>query len=336
MKIKFQKIKKVVNYTLYLIAIIIVTDVVLFKHILHYGYPSHFRQENIERYPAPYVEFTGKPNVADHNEFGFRGKSFRSAGTESIKIAFFGGSTGYLGNPTIAQVFESELQKLSGLDIFVANYSVVSSNHRQHLHAIIEYLPNFQPDIIVFYGGVNETHQYAMYDPRPGFPFNFFYKAELSPLKKILLENSAILGLLDIKFGIISGIAKLRSKYIPYSINWHNNIISKYFETIYLANKISSTIESNIFKNTKFYAFYQPYNVPYEFVQTHRIIKDSISQIPFAFDVSDVYLPLGVEIYTDICHVKQPANDLMGKTIAKIIFESAFNDMNGILNLKTK
>ena len=108
MRIKFIIVKKVANYTFYLIAIIVVVDVFLFKDIFNFGYPSHYRQENIERYPAPYVGFTGKPNVEDHNEFGFRGKSFHFAGTNSIKIAFFGGSTGYVGDPTIAQVIEND------------------------------------------------------------------------------------------------------------------------------------------------------------------------------------------------------------------------------------
>ncbi len=309
----------IVKYAFYLAIIIILFDVFVLNKFLGFGYPRHYEEENIQRFPAPYVAFTGKPNIHDHNEFGFRGLSFKEAGPNDFKIAFFGGSTGYSGNPPIAKIVEKKLAKLLGLSVFVANYSVVSSNHRQHLHGIIEFLPQFKPDLVIFYGGYNETIQSAKYDPRPGYPYNYFYRSETSPFSKLLLKNSAIIGEIDKRIGVFSGINKLKMVQQPFSDDWNQRIAKKYFETLALANNVTGTIESKHFGNTKFLAFYQPYQVPRKFVSTHSDIKKHIGTFKYAFDVSSEYDVLGKEVYRDIVHVNQQAKEVMGKKIANIV-----------------
>lgn len=309
----------IIYYAFYLVIVIIILDVAVLHKFLNFGYPRHYEQENIRRYPAPYVEFIGKPNIENHNKYGFRGPSFEKSKPNDLKIAFFGGSTGYHGNPPIAKIVERGLEKLLGLSVFVANYSVVSSNHRQHLHGIIEFLPQFKPDLVIFYGGYNETLQSALYDPRPGYPYNFFYHSETSPFIKLLLENSAIIGEIDKRLGVLTGLAKLRKQQQPFSDDWNKRIIDKYFETLMLANSVASTIESKHYGKTKFLAFYQPYQVPKEFMSAHNEIKNRISTMTYAFDVSSEYNALGKEVYSDIVHVSQRAHEVMGTKIAKIV-----------------
>lgn len=324
MSIKWQNLRKAIsiaNYFLYLVLIVIVFDVLVLNKWLGFGYPRHYRQENIERYPSPYVEFTGKPDTNDHNEYGFRGPSFKQSKQNDLKIAFFSGSTGYYGDPPIPDIVKEELEKLTGQSVFVANYSVVSSNHRQHLHGIIEFLPQFKPDVVIFYGGHNETLQNASYDPRPGYPYNFFYRAETSALCKLLVENSAIIGEIDKRTGVFTGYAKLRKEQQPFSDGWNHRMVEKYFETLSIANDVASTIESQRFGKTRFFAFYQPYQVPQELVSAHHDIKNKISSIKYFFDVSSEFDVLGKEIYNDIVHVKQHANHVMGAKIAQILAE---------------
>ena len=213
-----------------------------------------------------------------------------------------------------------------GVNVFVANYSVTSSNHRQHLHGIPEYLPQFKPDLVIFYGGFNETLQTAFYDPRPGYPYNYFYRGETRPFVKLLLEKSALIGEIDKKTGVFSGIAKLRMEQRPFSDDWNKKIIEKYLETLNLASDITGTIESKHFGRTKFFAFYQPYQVPKQFVSTHEKIKSHIGTIKYAFDVSEEYDALGKEIYIDIAHVKQKANEAMGRKIASIVADKLKKD----------
>ncbi|MBI5594009.1 MAG: SGNH/GDSL hydrolase family protein [Deltaproteobacteria bacterium] len=322
MIIKKQNLNKAIsiaNYILYLVLIIIVFDVLILNKWLGFGYPRHYRQENIERFPSPYVEFTGKPDTTDHNEYGFRGPSFKESKQNDLKIAFFGGSTGYYGDPPIPNIVNKELEKLTGLSVFVANYSVVSSNHRQHLHGIIEFLPQFKPDIVIFYGGHNETLQNASFDPRPGYPYNYFYRAETSPLIKLLMENSAILGEIDKRTGVFTGLEKLRKEQQPLSDGWNNRMVEKYFETLSLANNVTSIIESQRFGKTRFFAFYQPFQIPKELVPAHNDIRHKIGSIKYVFDVSSEFDALGKEIYNDVVHVKQRGNEVMGAKIAQII-----------------
>jgi len=308
-----------VKYIIYLVIIIAAFDVFIFHDYLGYGYPRHFDEENTLRFPAPYVAFTGKPNAKDHNEFGFRGPSFRQAGPDDFKIAFFGGSTGYNGSPPIAQIVERKLEALLGLDVFVANYSVTSSNHRQHLHGIIEFLPQFKPDLVIFYGGYNETIQSAKYDPRPGYPFNYYYRSETRPFFKLLLENSALMGAIDERTGMFSGINKLRAEQQPLSGDWNKRIVDKYFETLKLAKDVTGTIESRHFGNTEFLAFYQPFPIPEEFASAHNSIKNRLDALEYAFNVSSEYDALGKDVYSDYVHVNQQAKEVMGAKIARIV-----------------
>ena len=324
MKLSFKRLKYLIFYAIYFFSVLIIADVVLFKYFLGFGYPTHYRQESVFRSPAPYVEFTAKPNVASHNEFGFKGKSYLEADSTAVKIAFFGGSTGYVGSPPICNILEEHLEKLWRREVFIANYSVICSNHRQHLHGILEYAVPLKPDIVLFYGGNNETQQHIKYDPRPGYPYNYFYRGELGPFRKLLLRYSAILGEIDMRFGIVSGIGQLRSQQQPLSPEWNEKIAHKYFETLHLANAVSNTLESSYFGKCKFFAFYQPFRVPESFLGTHYQIRQEILEVPYIFDVSSAYNQLGKEedIFIDEVHVQQPARELMAETMAKALYNS--------------
>lgn len=310
--------RSVVRYLLYLVLAVVFLDVVVLKHVLNLGYPRHYHEENVRRYPAPYVSFIGKPGVDGHNELGFPGPSFAESHPGDLKIAFFGGSTGYLGDPPIPTVLQAVLAELLDDAVFVANYSVTASNHRQHLHAIIEFLPRVKPDLVIFYGGYNETIQSAFYDPRPGYPYNFFYRAETRAFWKLLLENSAIVGELDKALGVVSGIGKLRKEQQPLSDDWNRRIVDNYFETLRLAHDVAGTIDSNRFGKTRFLAFYQPYQVPEQFADAHAEIRARLRATDYTFDVSTEYDALG-KVYRDLVHVSQEAREQMAARIASIV-----------------
>ncbi len=314
---KIRQLLKVVQYAGYLGLFIVFADVVVLRYGLGYGYPRHTVEETIHRSPVPFVMFTGKPGAVSHNDFGFKGKSLKDAPPGALSIAFFGGSTGYIGNPTIPDVMETELSKLLDTAVFVANYSVVSSNHRQHLHAIIEYVAGDHPDLIVFYGGYNETITNAFYDPRPGYPYNYFYQSETPDILKVLIKHSAIIGTIEVKTGRISGLHKLREKWKPYSPEWNRAVTDKYFETLHRAKQLTWATG----KATKpgFMAFYQPYRVPEEFRSSHHHIRKRIDSLDYVYDVSDTYDGIGEEVYLDIVHVNQAGKKVMGRRLAQLI-----------------
>jgi hypothetical protein len=313
------------------ITIIVLVDVFLLTNFTSLGYSIRRKTTTVAQvaspdgtnYPAPYVGFSG-----------FRGPTYKTTESSQIKIAFFGGSTGYRGTPPVAKVIEHQLEKQLSETVFVENYSVVSSHHRQHLHQLIELLPHIKPDLVVFYGGYNETIQSGYYDPRPGYPYNYFYHSETDPLHKVLLRNSAILGEIDKKFGIFTPLQNLRKENPPFSEVWSNKIVNKYFETLSLTNKIVTNLESERFGKARFLAFYQPNAVmreDYVLNMTERI-RDEIRDLNYAFDVSTIYDNLE-DVYPpgDIVHVNQAARKLMGEAIADIVINQiskyAVNDV---------
>ena len=311
-----KKSTKYFCYAIYLLAVAIIFDVVILRYLLGIGYPTHLEQENILRYPTPYVEFNGKPGTNGHNSFGFLGPSLHKASECDLKIAFFAGSTGYNGNPPIPVLLEKKLKEKLGSNVFLGNYSMLSANHRQHLHAMIEYIQGLETDIVIFYGGFNETLQSAYFDPRPGYPYNFFYRGETSPFIKVLMENSALFGELDQRTGIFTGLNKLQEQYQPFSREWNTNITDHYFETLKSARELSGILPSSYFDAPVFIAFYQPYQIPKEFKQAHKSITQRLDTVDYIHDVSSLYDKFGQKVYTDMVHVLQYAREAMAARMA--------------------
>ena len=272
-------------------------------------------------HPVPYFGFKGKPNWGKHNTQGFKGKETHFAKKDDFVIAFFGGSTGYSGNPPIADAIEQNLKdaNFNNGKIFVGNFSVVSSNHNQHLHMIVELLIKEGVDLIIFYGGYNETIQTARYDPRPGYPYNFFIIHNTSHLKKFIIENSVLLSTLFNKYGkhyILSNKSELGE--VPFSDDWNKKIVKNYFLTLEKANLISKSIINQSIDQTTFIAIYQPFQVPNEFQNSHELIRSKIDSISYIYDLSDKYQYFD-NPYQDIVHVNQEARMHMAKLISGII-----------------
>ena len=103
------KFKNLLVYFLSSLLIFIFLDFYVFKLFGH-GFPSSISEEKFERSPSPYDSFSGKPFYKDHNSLGFRGIEFKND-DNTLQIAFFGGSTGYNGEPPIIDLIEKNLNK---------------------------------------------------------------------------------------------------------------------------------------------------------------------------------------------------------------------------------
>lgn len=298
----------------------ILFDMLICRGIFHLGYPTHYAFKGSAREPNPYVEFMREglsPETSlDKTNF------FKDAKKNDIKVALFGGST---GEPLSSKLFQEKLSKYMHQKVYVVNFSCISANHRQHLHMLLEVLPKYNPDIVIFYGGYNETVQAVYYDPRPGYPYNFFYRGELSPWKRFIIEHSALIGALEYKYNILSSLGKLQAEYKPLSAEWNKSIENKYFETMELSNAVTGTITSKKYGHTKFIGFYQPYQVKLvpEFMETNNNIRKKIKNIDYIYDVQDAYDGFDGNIWKDICHVKETSGanehiiDIMSRIVAK-------------------
>ena len=281
---------------------------------------SDMNRTNKQRYPYPYQMFKGKPNELDHNSKGYRFSE--DIPRTSLRVAFFGGSTGYGGEPPIADLLTKRISSKDN-QFYALNYSVVSSNHNQHLHSLIE---NFdarkkQFDLVVFYGGYNETAQTLTYpsDSRPGYPYNFYIRNEAPAEFQFFYKHSKLFRNFVDKSRYLEKI--LDFKHTPYSTEWNQAIVNNYFETLDKARMVSEAVTSDNCK-TKFIAIYQPYNYKASFLrkefetEIHDAIRKRIKSEPHIIDISDL-LSTDSTVYIDQVHVSQEGKDLIAQHISQ-------------------
>jgi len=322
-------ISKFEKYSSYLIIIVLsylIVDMAIFR-ILGHGYPSNRDQEKIQRLPTPYDFFSGKPNALDHNSDGFRGNDFKKAEEKQLSIAFFGGSSGYNGNPPIVDLIGQKLNSAK-INTVVYNFSSVSSNHNQHLNRLLKY-SNYNFDIVIFYGGFNETFQTLYADPRPGYPFNFWTVGELHPLKFTLLKYSPFFSEIDKQTGKISNISNLRDDVGLGSDEWLNNLLENYTKTLFNSKKLTENfITPNMCNKSIFISIYQPISlskmtnkllVELDEGFKEKMINKTIEKIKkydFIHNLSNIYKE---RMFTDSVHVTDEAKEIMATKITEIV-----------------
>jgi len=333
------KIKIIIKVLFSVIFFIVIADI--FFKLKGHGYNSEFKESQFERYPFPYDMFRAKPNIMDHNKYGFRGPIVDDYSNKKIlKIGFFGGSTGFYGDPPIPQLISEDLKK-NGYKNIIFNFSSVSSSHSQHLHRLVEFM-NSKFDIIVFYGGGNETLNYYYYDSRPGYPYNFFIRNELPLFKHFLLRYSSIVGKYDkITGGSFSGYDKMIDRKNKNYTKWSNEIAENYLNKLKMANEISTkSIKSEICKNPIFIPVTQPINLEFnlkreDFKLHYPKVKELVEKIYVKEKFQNLknylnynYIANKLE-FTDELHITQKSKIIVSNQLSndlkKIIKNQCFN-----------
>ena len=325
-KIRFVNfIKSFFVYFFSSLIVFIFLDFYVFKFFGH-GYPSSISEEKYERAPSPYDAFSGAPYYKDHNSLGFRGIEFKNnKKNNTIQIAFFGGSTGYNGDPPIINLVKKLLIE-KNLEVETYNFSSVSSNHNQHIHRLIKH-SNLNFDVVIFYGGGNETIQTYLYDPRPGYPFNFWARNEMDKLKYLLLKYSSIYAEYEKKTGNVTGIKQIKKDINFKSDKWISNLIKNYYSTLNKAKKISErVINSNACNKTKFFAFYQPLSIDRSDEFAKKIVimtKKFFNNNELLIDISD---SISEGDFTDAIHITQSAKNIISQEIFQNIYPYIINE----------
>ena len=227
-----------------------------FSGFVQFGYPTN--EKDSIRYIFPYDWIRGEPNISGHNEFGFRGiPPNTQRDSNKFVIGFFGGSTGYAGSPPIIELIAQKL-KDNNFDNININFSSVSSNHNQHLHRLLEFY-EYKYDIIIFYGGANETLNHYYYDSRPGYPYNFYlHDSNANKDLNFLIKKSNIIAEINKLFGVYLKFNPKTSNENDYK-NWRVGVKKNYIETIKKAKDITEKmIKPNKCKKTSFLAIFQP------------------------------------------------------------------------------
>lgn len=299
--------------------LLILFDVLL--KFFGFGISKHWFDEDTIRLNTPYDMFSNKPNVLDHNSLGFRGPLLqKNISNDTLSIAFMGGSTGYSGSPPIPELLGKYLSEKEIKNV-VYNFSVNSSNHNQHIHRLVKYI-DYPYDVIIFYGGNNESIQYIQYETRPSFPYNYFIKNDLSIFKVFLLKYSSIFGLIENKTGLISGIYYSRNLIDKDFEDWSNKIVDNYTTTIKNAKLLfSQNIQTNKCKNLIFIPILQPVNPKTDKeVKLWNKMKKSIINDNDFINYSEINKKIN---FFDNVHIDQDSrikiSKVMGKDVLSII-----------------
>ena len=272
---------------------------------------NHLNQGNLRRKPYPYLMFKGAPNKFDHNHLGYRIKE--PITDQTINIALFGGSTGYMGDPPIINLVINNLNKNFNKNKFSPiNFSVVSSNHNQHLHSIVENFNHYHIDLIIFYGGYNEIFGNALYDPRPGYPYNFNKRNEMNPEMMLLYKHLASYKILE---NIFPNVYKKR----VWSANWNKEIVNNYITTINKARLLSENLTTGRCK-IPFIFIYQPFIVDSNGISNNdfkeNIYKPLLKYIENSKDGIDLSKVFESNyFFTDNIHINQEGRNIISKAI---------------------
>ena len=293
----------------------------IFLKFIGLGINKHWYDEENIRFSTPYDMFSNKPNILDHNEFGFRGPSLdKIIDKNTLSIAFMGGSTGYTGTPPIPELLSKHLTN-NGIKNIVYNFSVNSSNHNQHIHRLVKYI-HYPYDVVIFYGGNNESIQYLQYDTRPSYPYNYFMKNDLSIFKMFLLKYSSIFGIIENQTGLISGISIVRKNIDKNFELWSNDIVNNYVSTIKSAKLLfSKNLNTNRCENLIFIPILQPVNPRTKNeMELWNKMKESVKNNQDFIDYSNNYENIN---FFDNVHVDQDSRvkiaNLMKDDLIKII-----------------
>jgi hypothetical protein len=116
------------------------------------------------------------------NAEGFRTREIvNPKPADEIRIFFLGGSTvigGYQMENTIPGVVEAHLHANGLSQARAYNFGVLSFVSGQELALLVHRLIDLKPDLVIAYDGGNDLYEPWVYDPRPGYPFNFVTEEE--------------------------------------------------------------------------------------------------------------------------------------------------------------
>jgi len=306
-----------------------------------YLYPkiSPFSDVIAVRYASPYTMFS-------RFEYGSR-EPAKARG--EFRIFMIGGSTVEYGHPPLPVHVEQELKRRGFRNVRVLNYGVISQNSSQELAHLVFHVLDSQPDMVVIYDGGNDIMDPLLYDPRPGYPFNFlayennvlFQDTGDYPWPALLAYGSEMLrhvfrSFFFEKFGNYS---TLRLMAAHGSHAWSEKIAGIYAGNLAKAGQVCRAY------NVDYVAFFQPiifykrnavseaektilkgwlqYEADIVRPYTHDVrvrilkkIKEEQNRFPFDFyDLSGIFYDSGEAVFTDYIHINAVANKKVALTI---------------------
>jgi len=289
------------------------------------------------------------------NAEGFRTREIvNPKPADEVRIFFVGGSTvigGYQVETTIPGVVEAHLHANGLTQARTYNFGVLSFVSGQELALLVHRLIDLKPDLVIAYDGGNDLYEPWVYDPRPGYPFNFVTEEEamtalanaqgdaktIASLSRDSALVQALLGTTDWAHRAAIRIDHLRSAVDYGSAHWKQAVVNAY------ARNLTAMCGVARGHGTLFAAYLQPllaYSQPLDahqaaatggdaMVQSLREQRDmAVRAIGAQFpapsaeagcrfgDLSRV-LEKDAAAFTDAIHVDNKSNQMIGRRIAE-------------------
>jgi len=254
------------------------------------------------RNPRPYFMFSGPSDVritaspaqmggsdADR-EIRFNGEGFRIEGdvvvpkpADEARIFVVGGSTVLFGAPlanSIPGAIETALRAEGLSHARVYNFGVASFLSGQELSLLVHRLVYLKPDLVIAYDGGNDLFSPWMYDPRPGYPFNFIaWEEAINTLSNTgnraktvasLAQDSALLQALlgTTEWGIRTGLDGVRREVGFEGEPWKRALVDSYARNIAAMCRVARA------NGTLFAGYFQPL-LPYSRTLERRQLEMS-------------------------------------------------------------
>jgi hypothetical protein len=253
------------------------------------------------RQPRPYLMFSGPSNgrvTLPYAQMGndvdrlmrFNSEGFRiereillPKPADEIRIFVMGGSTVVFGAPlanSIPGAIETALHAGGLPQARVYNFGVASFLSGQELSLLVHRLADLEADLVIAYDGGNDLFSPWMYDPRPGYPYNFVAWEEAidglsntGPKSKTIAgvaQDSALLQALvgTTEWNIRNGLDRLRRNVGFASEPWKRALVNSY------AHNIAAMCRNAQANGALFAAYFQPM-LPYSRTLDSRQLKMS-------------------------------------------------------------
>jgi lysophospholipase L1-like esterase len=289
------------------------------------------------------------------NAEGFRTREIvNPKPADEVRIFFVGGSTvigGYQVEMTIPGVVEAHLHASGLPHARTYNFGVLSFVSGQELALFVHRLIDLKPDLVIAYDGGNDLYEPWVYDPRPGYPFNFVTEEEamtalanregdaktMASLARDSALLQALLGTTDWFNRMTMRLDRLRGGVDYGSAQWKEAVVNAY------ARNLAAMCHFARGSGPLFAAYFQPllaYSKPLDANQAAATGGDTMVQglreqremtlraigaqfpAPSAEagcrfgDLSGI-LESDAAAFTDAIHVDNKSNQLIGRRIAE-------------------
>ena len=272
---------------------------------------------------------------------------------DEVRIFVLGGSTvlsGRRSETTIPGFIEAQLQANGLPQARVYNFGVLNFVSGQELSLLVHRLIDLKPDLVIAYDGGNDLYESWLYDPRPGYPFNYAAEEEamtvlangqgdaktLAGFARDSALVQAFLGTTDWFDRVLMTVKRLRAAVNYGSPQWKEAVVNAY------ARNLTAMCRAARANGALFASFFQPL-LAYSKLDANQTaatggdamvqnLRDHRQRAPRAVaarfpapsiearcrfgDLSGV-LENEAAAFTDAIHVDDKSNQMIGQRIAE-------------------